>query len=181
MTSNKHIIQLLTEAWKLRGEGDYEASKQRLAQAEELCQSNDFDILGRISHIYMQHAYDQNNIFVALEFNQKSIDYYTKAKNLDKMAHSIRHRADLLAAQNELNEAYISYSKSIELYRSNSDTKDGDLANALRGYALILEEMGTVDNALSIWVEIRQIYTTHNLTEGMEEAESKIKELKERL
>ena len=151
MNSKDTIMKLLSEAWKYRGKGNYKESKLLLEQAKERCSPDDFDLLGRISHIHMQHAYDHKNFQDALEFSRESVAYYTQAQNLDRMAHAIRHKADLHSELGQLDTAESHYLSAIDLYREKRNSHKGDWANALRGYALLLEQQSKYEQALKIW------------------------------
>lgn len=181
MTSRENIKQLLRKAWELRGDGNYKASRQYLERALELCQPEDLNLLGRIYHIYMQHEYDHDNLLNALEYNKKSISYYTEAENHDKMAHAIRHRANLQYEMDQLEAAEANFIKALNIYRENNTTQTGDLANALRGYGMLLEKKTHFEKALKVWEEIRDLYQTEHYREGMVEAIEKIKQLKLKL
>ena len=126
----------------------------------------------------MQHEYDHDNLLKALEYNNKSISYYTKDKNLDKIAHSIRHRADLQKALGQFENAESNYLKAIRIYKEQLQAFNGNLANALRGYALVLEKRKRFKKAIMVWEEIKAIYAKHQFSEGTIEANHKISQLK---
>ena len=177
MSTNREVSNLLDQAWQARGKSNYSESKRLLTKAKKLCGPQDFDLLGRVFHICMQYEYDYDNLEEALAFNQKSISYYSKAGNSDRRAHALRHRADLQRALGLGDEAEANYDQVLEIYRNESNTSQGDLANALRGYALLLEGQNRFSEAIMIWTEIKSIYHNLDIPMGVSEASQKISQL----
>ncbi len=99
MIDSSDIKQLLKEAWTKRGEEKYDEAQFLVKKAHGLCNENDFNSLGRTFNVYMQFESDQDNYLKAVELSQISLNYYKKANNLDRIAHSKIHIADL---QNQL-------------------------------------------------------------------------------
>ena len=178
MTTKEQIQQFLDDAWELRGRGNYKESRRLLDKAQKLCQSKDYEMLGQVFHIYMQHEFDHGNLNQALDYNKETISYYTKAKNPNKIAHAIRHRADLQNELGHIEEAEMNYIKAIDLYRDNPDSPNGDLANALRGYALLLEKKKMYEDAILVWREIGELYLKCQFPLGVLEAKNRINQLK---
>ena len=174
MTRDDQIQRLLIKAWQLRGQGNYEASKNILQEAQLLCKDDEHNYLGRIDHIKMQHQYDGHNYLEAIKFCKKAIAHYTTAKNSNKIAHSTRHLADIQTKLNQLDKAFTNYLYALKIYNKHPKTHPGDLANALRGYALLLEKTGKQDEALLNWKSVLELYTQLGIQEGVDEAKFKI-------
>ena len=111
--------------------GNYEEARDLVKKAQELCKGDDYNFLGRIFHVYMQFESDHDNLPKALEFCQQSLGFYQKANNSDRIAHSTRHIADLQRALGNDADSESNYREAIGIYKANSQTKTGDLANAL--------------------------------------------------
>ena len=169
--------QLLVEAWRLRGLGKYAEATKLVDYVHEHCPGQNVNLLGRIFHIYMQMAYDHGKPEEALAFNQQSIDYYQKGKLPDQIAHALRHRADILSHLKRFDEAEQYYHEAIEIYRKQTNTHPGQLANALRGYALLSEQIQQLKRAVTTWKEIKSLYEACQVPEGVLEANHKINQL----
>lgn len=174
MDNNSKIKTLLATIWAKRGQGKYVEARALLSEAEELCEDNDYKHLGRIFHIYGQFESDHNNHQQALEFWQQSLVYYKKDGNPNKIAHSTRHIADIQRRLGDEEGSEKSYRKSLDIYRNNATTSTGDLANALRGFALLLEKRGKTAEAIANWHEVKESYKAIHLQEGVDEANERL-------
>ena len=178
MKKKNKIEGLLAQAWYLRGIGNYNESKKVLNEVESLCNPNDYVYWGRIYHIHMQYAADHNNFNIAIENCKLSISMYQKSKNQSKIAHSVRHLADLQLQVDQPNKAKENYEKCIDLYNELDSVYLGDLANALSGYALLLEKQNQISKPIELWQRIATLYKMSNYSIGEEHAIKKIKSLK---
>lgn len=177
MDKETRIHSYLDKAWALRGVGNIMSSKKNLKNAQELCNEDDYEFLGRVFHIYRQYESDNNNYEKALQYNLKSLSYYKKANNLDRIAHSTRHLADLQVKLNEFDSAKENYEAAIKIYKESTDSNDLDLSNALRGFAELLELLGNLNSAIEIWNEVLIIYEMLQFEDGISEVKKRIKGL----
>jgi len=177
MADNSNIKELLEEAWAKRREDKYDEARHLVVEAQGLCKDDDYNSLGRIFHIYMQFELDHNHPSIALELCQQSLMYYKKASNLDKVAHSTRHIADLERYLGNEADSERNYREAIGIYKGNSKTNKGDLANALRGFGLLLEKHGNIEEAIAVWKETKELYLACNLQVGVDEANRKLDSL----
>ena len=174
MSDNSDIKELLEEAWNKRRAGNYEEARDLVKMAQELSKDDDYNSLGRIFHLYAQFESDHDNLSKALEFCQQSLGFYNKTNNSDRIAHSTRHIADLQRAPSKCADSESNYRKAIGIYKADSQTKTGDLANALRGYALVLEKRSKISEAKTAWQETKKLYQACNLQAGVDEANRKL-------
>ena len=174
MATGQNIEAMLGEAWAKRRVGDYSKARQLVEQAQDLCRVDDHNSMGRIYHIYMQFESDHENYPKALEFCRESLKHYQKGGNPNRIAHSTRHVADLLRTLGNTEDAEITYRDAIETYRRETGTFSGDLANALRGYSLALEQLKKYREAIDAWKEVRDLYETCQLEEGVAEADQRL-------
>lgn len=177
MTEDSTITQLLEETWTKRREGNYDAARKLLKQAHKLCKARDYNALGRVFHIYAQIKSDHNHPEKALDLCMQSLAYYIKANNLDRIAHSKRHIADIESFLGNDAKSENIYREAINIYRSNDTTAKGDLANALRGFGLILEKSNKTEEAILVWKETKALYLDCNLQAGVDEANERLKRL----
>ena len=178
MKDTSIIVQLLETAWVKRREEKYDEARDLVVQAHKLCKEEDFNNLGRVFHVYMQFESDHDNHEKAIELCRKSLMYYKKANNQVKIAHSTRHIADLQYTIGNLSESERNYRAAIHIYRDNPNESVGNLANALRGFGLLLEKIGKKREAIEVWRETKELYQSIDLQQGIEEANKKLKLLR---
>jgi len=171
------VKQLLEEAWAMRREARYDRAGILVEKALRLCDEEDYNSLGRIYHIYMQFESDHGNPEKALELCQMSLAYYKKAGNLNRNAHSTRHIANLEYHLGKEGDAEQHYRNAIAMYRENPNTFLGDLANALRGFGILLEKRGKIEEAIETWEETKKLYQACRLQEGVDEADQRLNSL----
>lgn len=167
----------MISAWKYRRDGDYKTAGSLVDQAIQLAPDDDYANRGRAFHILAQFEADQDEYKTALNYYQQSLAFYEKTPFKDKVAHSLRHVADTFYSLNEIEEARSRYENVLEIYSAQEETNDVDMANALRGYALVLEKQDEKAAAVKEWSTILTIYEKYNLKSGITEAKSKIDQL----
>ena len=179
MPQEPSINTLLQQAWDLRNAGNYAQASAVVQQAESYCAEEEYVLLGRIAHIYMQLEADHGRYEKAAKFSLQSIAYYQQAQRPDLVAHATRHLADLQTNLGELAAAVANYQKAISIYREQAQSPPGNMANALRAYAVLLEKMDQVKEAIPIWEQVKSMYTSLGLAAGIKEAEESLHRLKE--
>ena len=172
--NNSKIEALLKKAWAKRREEKYEEARSLVEQARHICPKDDYNALGRIYHIYMQFESDHDNPSQAMGFCRQSINYYRQAGNQNRVAHATRHLADLQNRLGKEADSEDSYREAINIYRKSPDVHPGDLANALRGFGLILEKRGKITEAVAIWQETKDLYQNCNIQAGVDEASQRL-------
>ena len=177
MEEDKTIDKLLTNAWRARGKENYEQTKTLVEEARALCEPDDFMHLGRIYHVLMQIESDQDRPHQAISLEKQALEYYEKAGDQLKIAHALRHVADLQVRLGQLKDALHNYQRVLAIYRTTRAGSVGNLANALRGYAMALESAGLQDQAISIWQETRDLYQSLGLKAGVQEANQHLTQL----
>lgn len=181
MEREESIKLYLQEAWGLRRAGDYKSSREILEKAHKLCRDDDHMLKGRIYHIYMQYEYDHGNLEKAIEFCKSALSYYKMSGNKNLIAHSTRHLADLQLALDFLDEAEKNYAYALDIYRKDTNSHPGDIANTLRGFGMLMEKKMNFSKAIEVWKEVLNLYTKLGIKEGIDEAEQEIKKLEKKL
>lgn len=172
--NNSKLKKLLEQAWVKRRQEKYIEARAIVDEAYKLCDDDDYGSLGRIFHIYMQFESDHNNPSKALILCKKSLMYYKRSNNLNKVAHSTRHIADLERYLGSYTNAEQYYREAIHIYKNISSTSKGDLANALRGFGILLLKCNKNEEAITIWKETKELYQVCNLQAGVDEATEKL-------
>jgi tetratricopeptide (TPR) repeat protein len=75
-----------------------------------------------------------------------------------KLAHTIRHMADILQDAGRHLEAAPYFKEVLQLYRARDDVDPLEMANAIRSVAIHAEHMGEADEARQLWLEARNRY-----------------------
>jgi tetratricopeptide (TPR) repeat protein len=102
-------------------------------------------------------------------------ELYRSLDNPLKTAHAMRHVADILREQMKSDEAAPLYAESLEIYRRHKDTPPLDLANAIRGFALLKEQVGDHKEALNLWRQARDLYELTGIEAGVSESDRRIR------
>ncbi len=91
-----------------------------------------------------------------------------------RLAHTVRHVADMEREAEDWPAALRDYAEALQLYRRSPETGKLDLANTLRGYALLLEALGARGEAGAMWVEARELYRGVGVQAGVDEAARRV-------
>ena len=166
---------LISQGYAARKEHRPEDAKQHFAEAIALSKStNDRAGLARALAGLGQIERDLRDGAGARLHYEQSVDVYRTLDNPLALAHTVRHLADILRGQGEYTLAEPCYAEALQIYRRHENTHSLDLANTLRGYALLK----TVDNAkpeaLQLWHEARNLYAQCNVEAGVAESDSQI-------
>jgi tetratricopeptide (TPR) repeat protein len=125
-------------------------------------------------------AYIERNLCdleVAERHYRESAEIYRSLDNPLKTAHTVRHAADILREQKKPKQAAPLYVESLAIYRGHKETPSLDLANAIRGFALLKEQTGERDQALSLWSEAGELYDLTGIDAGVSECRARIESL----
>ncbi|MGA8742357.1 MAG: tetratricopeptide repeat protein [Terracidiphilus sp.] len=106
-----------------------------------------------------------------------SAEIYRSLGNPLKAAHTVRHAADILREQNKPEQAASLYAESLAIYRTHKETSPLDLANAIRGFALLKEKTGDLEQAFRLWSEASELYGLTGIDAGVSECRARIESL----
>jgi len=120
---------------------------------------------------------DLNNTKAAIQHYGEAVVIYRGGANPLRLAHTIRHLADILREDGALESARPLYEESLRLYRAHAETAPLDLANAIRGFALLRGAAGEPKEAKILWQEARALYASVSVQAGVEESEIQISQL----
>jgi tetratricopeptide (TPR) repeat protein len=95
-----------------------------------------------------------------------------------RLAHAVRHLGDIYRHAGDFDQAGACYDEALTLYRVHADARPLDVANALRGAALLKEKTGDPATAIRYWEEARNIYEAANVEAGATEGARRILNLK---
>jgi tetratricopeptide (TPR) repeat protein len=92
----------------------------------------------------------------------------------ERLAYAIRHEADVLREACLPAEAEPLYLEAEGIYRQQGEAAALDLANTLRGLALVNESLGRPDASRSLFQEARDLYAKCNVEAGVAECNNKL-------
>ena len=75
-----------------------------------------------------------------------------------KLAHTVRHLGDAYSHAGQTALAEPCYVEALSIYRSHEKTPPLDLANAIRSFAALKDEVGAAEEAQSLWQEAHHLY-----------------------
>jgi tetratricopeptide (TPR) repeat protein len=94
-----------------------------------------------------------------------------------KFAHTVRHLGDIYRHAGDPGRAERCYEESLDVYRSHPEARPLDFANALRGAALLQEQIGKPQQAAQLWTQAEALYRKANVVAGVEEAARRLARL----
>ena len=90
------------------------------------------------------------------------------------VAHRVRHLGDAYRHLGRADLAEPSYQEALSIYRQHQGAKPLDLANALRGFAILKQSLGAREESRRLWQEAHDLYLKLNVTAGVAESAAKL-------
>jgi len=171
---------LLAQGYTARREHRPDDAKRLFAEAIELCRMTvDSNGLAQALAGLGQIERDQRDGAAARANYEEAVAICRTLDRPLRLAHTIRHLGDILRGQGEQALAEPCYREALFIYRQEKATSPLDLANALRGMALLKVSTGETPDAISLWREARDIYAGLQLQAGVEESERYLSSLEQ--
>lgn len=168
---------LIEQGRKARLDRRLEDARSLFKRALEQCCSEDDPRLE--AELYAELAYVER----ALHDGQAAEDHYRQATEMFRIlrdplrtAHNMLHLADILRETGRPAEAAPLYSESIEFYRQSGEYPL-QLANALRGLALLQGDQKDFAGSIQSWAEAKALYQMVNVDAGVAESRKRINDL----
>jgi tetratricopeptide (TPR) repeat protein len=95
----------------------------------------------------------------------------------ERLGYALRHEADILRKACLPVEAEPVYVEAAGIYQQQGEGAELDLANTLRGLALVNESLGKVDASRSLFEQARSLYAKRNVEAGVAECKEKLSQL----
>jgi tetratricopeptide (TPR) repeat protein len=111
----------------------------------------------------------------AHQFSNAAI-LYREMGQQERLAFALRHQADVLRELLRFSEAEPLYLEAENIYRQLGEPATLDLANTLRGLALLNKATGRLQESKALWQEARQLYSKCNVNAGIEECDKQLSE-----
>lgn len=169
------VDTLLHEGYGARREGKRLDAKRLFVEALDLSRTTeDQDAtaqaltgLGRIER-------DLGNGDIALKCYEEAAEIYRFRQNVLQFAHTIRHVGDIHYEAHHFDLAELQFREALAIYRAHPETPPLDLANAIRGYALLKGATGDIQQARTLWREAGNLYAQLDVQAGVEESQRKL-------
>jgi tetratricopeptide (TPR) repeat protein len=169
------VEALLARALQARRENRQAEAKPDLVEAVNLCRRyGEPLLLARSLTSLGQIERDLRHAEAALQHYEEAAAIYRSAGDLLKLAHTVRHIGDILQDEGRLIQAEPHYREAMEIYRAHPETPPLDLANAIRGYALLQGATGKRQEAIALWQEAGKLYASVGVEAGVAESARRI-------
>jgi tetratricopeptide (TPR) repeat protein len=119
---------------------------------------------------------DLENLPAASHHYNNAARLYRQLDLPERLAYSLRHEADILREMTRYADAEPLFLEAAGIYRGMGETANLELANTLRGLALLHEVVGKPDASRAEWREARELYAKSNVDAGVAEADRKLRQ-----
>src|SRR2546429_9418716 len=87
-----------------------------------------------------------------------------------RLAHTVRHLGDAYYYAGRWSLAEPCYLEALSIYRRHENRQPLDLANAIRSFAVLKDEVGAAAEAELLWQEAHDLYVTLDVSAGISES-----------
>lgn len=91
-----------------------------------------------------------------------------------RLAHSVRHLGDAYYYSGRESLAEPCYVEAVSIYRRYEHRRPLDLANALRSFGVLKDEVGAAEEAQRLWQEAHDLYVAVNVPAGIAESAARL-------
>lgn len=168
---------LIEQGRKARHERRLEVARSSFREALEQCGCDDDPRL--VAELHAELAYVERALHdeqAAEADYRRAAEMFRALRDPFRTAHNMRHLADVLRETGRPLQAAPFYSESIEFFRKSGEYPL-QLANALRGLALMQGDLGDFAGSIQSWTEAKELYQMVNVDAGVAESQKRIDEL----
>jgi len=168
---------LFEQGRKARREHRLEDARSSFRQALKESSSEDDPRL--VAELHAELAYVEralHDVQAAQAHYRRATEMFRTLHDPYRTAHNMRHLADILRETGKPLEAAPFYSESIEFFRKSGEYPL-QLANALRGLALMQGDVKDFAGSLQSWSEAKALYQMVSVDAGVAESRKRIDDL----
>jgi tetratricopeptide (TPR) repeat protein len=167
--------KLLAQAFQARRENRLDDAKRSLIEAVGLCRKAGAPAdLARALTGLGQIERDLRTGDVARQHYEEATAIYHAEGDALKLAHTVRHLGDIHREDGRAELAEPCYREALDIYRAHDQTPPLDLANAIRGFAILKDNAGEAAQARLLWEEAGVLYAALNVKEGVAESRCRL-------
>ena len=169
------LKELLARGYRARSENDPAESRAAFFEAvREASIEADRPSLAEALCGLAQAQRDIGNLAAASHEYANAAVLYRQVGPPTRLAYAIRHEADILREMSRPADAEPLYLEAETIYRQLGEQAALDLANTLRGLALVNESAGKMDASRTLWSEAGKLYAECNVEAGVAECDRKL-------
>jgi tetratricopeptide (TPR) repeat protein len=166
---------LMRQALQARRDNRFDDAKRDLTEAVALSrEAGEPDKLVRSLAGLGQIERDTHHHDAALRHYEEAVTICRTECNPLVLAHTVRHIADIHRQEGNHRLAGSCYDEALRIYREHKETPQLDLANALRGSALLKEAVGEIQEARALWQEAGKLYADLHVEAGVAESNRRL-------
>ena len=167
--------ELLKVALQARRENRLADARLHLVEAVNLCREANARVdLAKALTRLGQIERDMHHSDGALRNYEEAAAIYRAEGDRLRLAHTVRHVGDIHRDEGHAELAEPCYHEALSIYRSQEQTPPLDLANAIRGLAILKSEAGEAGEARLLWGEAKDLYTAVNVKAGVDESSRRL-------
>jgi len=167
--------ELIARGLEARREGRLEDAWLLFREAVHRCRkAKDAGMLSEALTGLGQVERDEGKTQAALRHYGEAVEVLRKEGDGRRLAHAIRHIADIEREHKNPVKAAADYEEALALYRALEEIPALEMANALRGYALLKGQTGEDEEAKYLWYEAKALYEQAGVEAGVAESQSHI-------
>jgi tetratricopeptide (TPR) repeat protein len=168
------IEELLRQGWQARREGRLDDAKSQFSAAVTLAKEKPGVALAQPLTGLGQIERDLGDGPSALQRYLEAAALYRRHGDVQRIAHTIRHVADIYRQAGQAEAAEPHYREALTLYREDPRTSSLDLANTIRGLALLKSNASAQEDARRLWMEARDLYARADVQAGVVESSERL-------
>ena len=165
----------MEDAARARREGRLEDAYRGYIQAADVCRAcqERRSLISALKGVG-QIERDRGHLDAAFAAYEEAVALAREEGDPLLLAHALRHAGDILRHLRRLSDAELRCAEALGIYRERSNAPRVDLANAIRSTAVLKEDIGANAEALSLWQEAQQIYSSLGVQAGVDECRAYI-------
>lgn len=177
----ERLDELLDQALQSRKEHRLDDARRSLLEATEIARQSQAKLdLARALTRLGQIERDLRHSDAALQCYEEAVAIYRDEGDALRLAHGVRHMADIHLEQKRRDVAERCYYEALAIYRAQEEVSPLELANAIRGLAVLKSGDRETGEAKLLWQEARDLYDAAGVHAGVEESSHRLDILRKR-